>query len=126
VAAGDVARWQNPLFGTSMRVEHWTNASDQAMHAAKALLHGAGAAGPFAPVPYFWSDQHGTKLQFVGTAAAGDEITVVEGALGDGKFVAAYVREGVVVGALCVNWPARMVPWSKRIAGREPLPAPTS
>ncbi len=122
VAAGDVARWDNPLFGRSMRVEHWTNASDQAAHVAKVLVHGAEAAGAFAPVPYFWSDQHGTKLQFVGTSGPDDRVEVVEGSEADGKFVAAYGRDGRVVGALCVNWPARMVPWSRSIAERVPFP----
>jgi NADPH-dependent 2,4-dienoyl-CoA reductase/sulfur reductase-like enzyme len=125
VAAGDVARWTNPLFGRSMRIEHWTNASDQAMHVAKVLVHGAEATGPFAPVPYFWSDQHGTKLQFVGTAAPEDEVTVVEGSVAAGKFVTAYRRGERTVGALCVNWPARMIPWSKAIeAGVDAAPAP--
>jgi NADPH-dependent 2,4-dienoyl-CoA reductase/sulfur reductase-like enzyme len=122
VAAGDVARWENPLFGVSMRVEHWTNASDQAAHAARALIHGAAAAGPFAPVPYFWSDQHGTKLQFVGTSAPTDDVVVVEGSIDDGKFVAGYGRDGIAVGALCVNWPARMNPWRKAIESRSPFP----
>jgi NADPH-dependent 2,4-dienoyl-CoA reductase/sulfur reductase-like enzyme len=115
VAAGDVCRWTNRRFDRSMRIEHWTNASEQAMHVAKVLVHGADAAGPFAPVPYFWSDQHGTKLQFVGSAAPEDEVTVVEGSVADGKFVTAYRREGRTVGALCVGWPARTIPWSKAI-----------
>jgi len=122
VAAGDVARWTNPFFGVSMRIEHWTNASDQAAHAARALLHGGDVAGPFAPIPYFWSDQFGTKLQFVGTSASTDEVVVVEGSIDDAKFVAAYVRDGVLVGALCVNWPARTVPWRKSIEARESPP----
>ena len=126
VAAGDVARWPNRLFGTSMRIEHWTNASDQAAHAAKALVQGAEAAGPFAPVPYFWSDQHGTKFQFVGTTAPGDEVEVVEGSVEDRKFVAAYRRAGRTVGALCVGWPARTVPWQKAIAEGATAPAPPS
>lgn len=121
VAAGDVARWHNPLFDVSMRVEHWTNASEQAAHAAKALVHGAEVAGPFAPVPYFWSDQHGTKFQFVGTSAATDDVVVVEGSIDEGKFVAGYGRDGIVVGALCVNWPARMNPWRKAIESRDPF-----
>ena len=130
VAAGDVARWVHPLYGRSMRVEHWTNASDQASHAAKALLLGADAAGPFSAVPYFWSDQHGTKFQLVGTSGPGDDVAVVEGSLEDDKFVATFGRDGVVVGALCVNWPARTVPWrqaveSKTRVGAGPLRGPT-
>ena len=121
VAAGDVARWFHPLYGRSMRVEHWTNASDQAAHAAKALVHGADAAGPFSAVPYFWSDQHGTKFQLVGTSGPGDDVSVVEGAVEDGKFVATFGRDGVVVGALCVNWPARTVPWRKAVEERRPV-----
>ena len=121
VAAGDVARWPNPLFGSSMRVEHWTNASEQAAHAARSLLHGAEAAGEFAPVPYFWSDQHGTKFQFVGTSAATDDVVVVEGSIDEGRFVAGYGRDGVTVGALCVNWPARMNPWRAAIESRAPF-----
>jgi NADPH-dependent 2,4-dienoyl-CoA reductase/sulfur reductase-like enzyme len=121
VAAGDVARWHHPLYDRSMRVEHWTNASDQATHVAKVLAHGVEAAGPFAAVPYFWSDQHGTKFQLVGTTGAGDEVSVVEGAVADGRYVATYGRDGVVVGALCVNWPARTVPWRRAIAARIPV-----
>ena len=119
VAAGDVARWTHPLYGRSMRVEHWTNASDQAGHAAKALLHGAEAAGPFDAVPYFWSDQHGTKFQLVGTSGPGDEVAIVEGDVADNKFVAAFGRDGTIVGALCVNWPARTGPWRKAVESRQ-------
>ncbi|EFL04271.1 ferredoxin reductase [Streptomyces sp. SPB78] len=61
-AAGDVARWHNPLFGTSMRLEHRTNAAEQAMAAARHLLHPE-PARPFAPVPYFWTDQYGIRVQ---------------------------------------------------------------
>src|SRR5207248_8503420 len=44
VAAGDVARWPNELFGVEMRLEHWTNAAEQGMAAARALLLGPEAA----------------------------------------------------------------------------------
>ena len=37
-AAGDVARWPNRLLGREMRVEHWTNASEQGAAAARNLL----------------------------------------------------------------------------------------
>ena len=66
VAAGDVARWRNPLFGESMRVEHWTNAVEQAGAAAERLLAGPAAGKPFAPVPFVWSDQYDRKIQIAG------------------------------------------------------------
>src|SRR5262249_59322953 len=34
-AAGDVARWFNPLFGQTMRLEHWTTAAAQGRVAAR-------------------------------------------------------------------------------------------
>ena len=48
VAAGDVARWPNRLFGESMRVEHWDNAIAQGIAAASRLLAGEGGGEPFA------------------------------------------------------------------------------
>ncbi|WP_422804798.1 hypothetical protein [Streptomyces noursei] len=53
-AAGDVASWHNPRFGTRMRLEHRMNAIEQTVAAAGNLV---GDAQPFAPVPYFWTDQ---------------------------------------------------------------------
>ena len=66
VAAGDVARWTNPRYGESMRVEHWTNAVEQAQAAVARLLDGPEAAKPFDPVPYVWSDEYDTKLAVAG------------------------------------------------------------
>ncbi len=41
VAAGDITRWPNPLFdGELMRLEHWTNATEQGVHGARRLLAG--------------------------------------------------------------------------------------
>lgn len=120
-AAGDVARWIHPRCG-SIRIEHWTNAGEQAAHVARVLVHGADAAGSFAPVPYFWSDQFGRKLQFVGTCGDGDEARIVEGAVAQRRWVAAYGRNGVTVAALCVGWPARLAPWQALVAGGAPFP----
>ena len=121
VAVGDVARWDHPE-GDSMRIEHWTNAGEQAAHAAKVLVSGPDVAGPYAPVPYFWSDQYGTKIQFVGRTEATDEFEIVEGSLDDHRWVAAYGRSGSTVGALCVGWPARLAPWQQIVAEARPFP----
>ncbi|HZT65648.1 MAG TPA: FAD-dependent oxidoreductase [Acidimicrobiales bacterium] len=124
VAAGDVARWAHPLFGEEMRFEHWDNAVAQGQAAAGNLLRAAPEElEPFDHVPYFWSDQYGSKLQFVGTAQPDDEVTVVEGSVDDWKFVAAYRRQDRVVGALLVNRMSRMPAYQKLIAEGGPVPA---
>jgi 3-phenylpropionate/trans-cinnamate dioxygenase ferredoxin reductase component len=124
VAAGDVARWTNPLYGVDMRIEHWTNATDQAEAAARTLLRGRESTLPYAPVPYFWSDQYGTKLQFLGHTSGEDTVTVVEGTPDDGRFVAAYGRGGRTVGVLLYNRAARIPHYKAMIAESAPFPPP--
>jgi NADPH-dependent 2,4-dienoyl-CoA reductase/sulfur reductase-like enzyme len=118
VAAGDVARWYNPLFGVDMRVEHWDNAVTQGKAAAQRLL---GDTGSYAPVPYFWTDQYDSKLQFVGMAHPGNECAVVEGSVASRSFIAAYGRGGVMVGAVAMNMPNRMAHYRRLVAGRAPF-----
>ncbi|MFK0288409.1 NAD(P)/FAD-dependent oxidoreductase [Streptomyces sp. NPDC090499] len=101
-AAGDVARWYNPLFGVSMRIEHRTNAAEQGMAAARNLLN-PGARKAFAPVPYFWSDQYEMKIQAYGYLRGHEEVRVVEGELAEGRFVAAYRTGERLSGVLAVG-----------------------
>jgi NADPH-dependent 2,4-dienoyl-CoA reductase/sulfur reductase-like enzyme len=115
VAAGDVARWWNPTFGQQMRVEHWANAVEQGEAAAATLL-GGDEAEEFTSIPYFWSIQYSQKIQFVGIG--GEFSGVVEGGIDEERFVATYELEGRLVGALCVNAPARLARYRKLIAER--------
>ena len=66
VAAGDVARWPNRLFDEVMRVEHWDNAVEQGMYAARRLLSGESHIDPYTPTPWFWTDQFDRKIQLAG------------------------------------------------------------
>jgi 3-phenylpropionate/trans-cinnamate dioxygenase ferredoxin reductase component len=121
VAAGDVARWPNPVFGREpMRIEHWTNAVEQGSAAARTLLHGSTAATEFAPVPSFWSDHFGTRLQSVGLPALADEATVVEGSLGERRFAAACHRDGRLVGAVTYGMPRALLKYRIALARGEP------
>ncbi|MGC0343913.1 NAD(P)/FAD-dependent oxidoreductase [Streptomyces sp. SLBN-8D4] len=116
-AAGDVARWYNPLFGTSMRIEHRTTAAEQGMAAARNLLATPEARKPFAPVPYFWSDQYDMKIQAYGYLRGHDEVAVVDGELMDRRFVAAYHTGDRVTGALTVGMPPKAIrQWRRAIA----------
>ncbi len=107
VAAGDVARWPNLRFGEIMRVEHWENAQTQGEHAARRLLADLrGERGePYAPVPWFWSDQYDRKIQLAGVARPDDDFEVVDGSLAERQFVALYGRAGRLVGVLAMNRP---------------------
>jgi NADPH-dependent 2,4-dienoyl-CoA reductase/sulfur reductase-like enzyme len=113
-AAGDVARWYNAMFEREMRVEHWTNAVEQASAAAAALLLPEAELTPFSTVPYVWSDQYGLKLQYVGIP--GNFHGVVDGSFESEKFVAAFEDEGHLVGAFCVNSPGKMPRLRRMIA----------
>jgi NADPH-dependent 2,4-dienoyl-CoA reductase/sulfur reductase-like enzyme len=113
-AAGDVARWHNPLFGVDMRVEHRTNAAEQGMAAARNLL---GAAKPFAPVPYFWSDQYDLKIHAYGHLRDHDDLEIVEGSVEERRLLAAYRKNGRLVGALAVGMPPKAIRgWRQAIA----------
>lgn len=115
-AAGDVARWTNPLFGEAMRVEHWTNAVEQGEAAARRLLRGPEEAPAYAPVPYVWSDQYDRKIQIAGRLGLGGEMRVVEGSLQERRFVALYGRAGRLTGAVAFNRPAALIRHKRRIA----------
>lgn len=117
VACGDVASWPNPLFdGERMRLEHWTNATEQAVHAAERLL--TDAPKPFAPVPFVWSDQYDCKIQSVGRIDADDEIEIVHGDLASRKFVALFGRNGRLRGALGFSQPRHVMQYRRMIGER--------
>ena len=118
VAAGDVARWPNPLFDRAlMRLEHWTNATEQGVHAARRLL---GHVEPFAPVPFVWSDQYDRKIQTVGVVSADADVDVhvAHGTLQERQFVALFGRGGRLFGALGFNRPRFVMQYRRIIAER--------
>ena len=114
-AAGDVCRWPNAQLRPfayaepqpTMRVEHWTNAVEQGAAAAANLL--AESRGepltPFAPIPYFWSDQHGLTLMAAGITSPHDVMEIAHGSLEERRFAALFGRHGYLSGVVVVAWP---------------------
>lgn len=97
-AAGDVARWFNTWSGGHMRLEHWTAAAEQGEAAVRnAVL--PEEAKPYVAVPYFWSDWHGSRIQFLGLPEC-DEVEVVSGDPQRHRFVALYRSGDRLTGAL--------------------------
>ncbi|MFE4254601.1 NAD(P)/FAD-dependent oxidoreductase [Streptomyces sp. NPDC056910] len=115
VAVGDVAR----VGGA--RAEHWTSATAQPRVAVRNLLAGR-AVETVRPLPYFWSDQYGSRIQFAGRRKDGDLVRVVEGAVEDGSFLALYERAGVTTAALAVDRPRPFTRVRRELARGEARP----
>ena len=119
VAAGDVARFPNALFDdVPRRVEHWSIPTDTGKRAGASLVAGLTgvdldadpAAARFAPMPSFWSDQYGQRLQSFGSlgVADPDAVEILDGDL-DGDFVAGYHRAGRMVGVAGIGLMPRLL-----------------
>ena len=127
-AAGDVARWPNGLFGPfayampqrTMRIEHWTNAIEQGMAAARNLLleRRGEPLEPFAPVPYFWSDQHGRNIMASGITSPRDAFQLVHGSLTSNRFAGLYGLRGYLTGVVAVGWPRMLRRYQAMIRNR--------
>ena len=118
VAAGDVCRWPNALFGGElMRLEHWTNATEQGIAAGARLLVGDDSdAAPFSPVPFVWSDQYEVKIQVAGHVRGDDRLEVVDGSVDERRFVAAIGRGDRLVGAVGFNRPRVLMQYRRLVA----------
>lgn len=116
-AAGDVASWHHQGFGGRLRVEHRTNATEQAIAAARNIL---GADEPYLPVPYFWSDQFGVRIQVYGTITGASEFAVIHGSTDEDSFVALYGSGGRVVGALGWRAPRELLRARSLVASHLP------
>ena len=64
---------------------HWTATTEQARRVAAAIC-GQPEAGPIVEDNYFWSDQHGSRLQFVGEVPADPRLVWVTGSPGEDRF----------------------------------------
>ncbi len=86
VAVGDVARFPNSRYGAvARRVEHWAipglTAKRAAASLAASLLGRAPDLSAFNPIPTFWSDQFGIRLQSMGMPGLADRTELIEGSL---------------------------------------------
>ena len=97
-ACGDVASSWRPWIGKRLRIEHWTNAAGQGACVARTIL---GCEAPYDELPYFWSDQFGLRLQYVGHAEEWEAVDI-EG--DENSFSALYRRaDGRPLAALLAN-----------------------
>jgi len=100
-AAGDVANYQDLLFGKRRRVEHWDNAVSQGQYCAGVLR---GERTPFKHVPYFFSDVFDLSYEYWGDSSAADEI-IHRGDLSTNSFSVWWLQQKRVVAAFAMNRP---------------------
>ncbi len=119
-AAGDIARWYHRGLDQVMRVEHWTNAAEQGAAAATNLLAAAvgGEQVAYEAVPFFWSDQPPYRIQYLGRSGPDDQVTITEGSVEEGKWLAVYQHNGIITAALGVNNPKAVMPYRSLIGQR--------
>jgi 3-phenylpropionate/trans-cinnamate dioxygenase ferredoxin reductase component len=87
--------------GDACGAGHWEAAARQGATVAATIL---GVPAPGAAPAAFWSDQHGVRLQFAGTAAGHDRVEI-EGHPLAGDACALFHRRGRLVGGLLVGRP---------------------
>ncbi len=96
-AAGDIAHF--PYKGNEVRIEHWRLACQHGRLAGENM---AGKKKAYESVPFFWTAQHGVQIRYVGYVKDYDRI-VVDGTISERKFIAYYIKDGMVRAALGIQ-----------------------
>lgn len=100
-AVGDCASFWSGRFRRQLRVEHW----DSALHSPEvAAANIVGGRDRYDPVPYFWSEQFGRMVQYVGWHGGADLI-VWRGEPTAAKWAVCFLAAGRLVAALTVGLP---------------------
>ncbi len=94
-AAGDIVTIPDWRTGEDIRIEHWRTALQQGRAAAHNM---AGKETSFDSIPFFWTDQLGLSLQYVGHAKDWEEI-IIHGDITSKDFISFYIKKDIVYSA---------------------------
>ncbi|MGH7254633.1 MAG: NAD(P)/FAD-dependent oxidoreductase [Nitrospirales bacterium] len=110
-AAGDVANFQDPLFGKRRRVEHWGHAEYSGQMAGDNLT---GNRTKYDLLTYVWSDIFDLHLEFAGDETEHDQV-LLRGKPADKKFLVLYLKEKVLRAYFAVNAGSKEFPALQRL-----------
>ncbi len=116
-AVGDCAAFESRRFGRRLRIEHWDVALHMPEVAAASVLGGDEA---YDPVPYFWSEQFGRMMQYVGHHGGADSL-VWRGDPAEPTWAAAWLADGRLVAILTVGRPRDMLQGRRLIESAAPV-----
>jgi NADPH-dependent 2,4-dienoyl-CoA reductase/sulfur reductase-like enzyme len=127
VAVGDCAAWWSGRFRARMSAEHWDEAFHAPETAARSLLAALGGGEPpppYDPVPYFWSEQLGHRVQWAGhRPAVGGAVPVLRDDPSRGWSACWLDAAGRLAAVLTVDRPRDLLQGRKLIAaGHRPDP----
>jgi 3-phenylpropionate/trans-cinnamate dioxygenase ferredoxin reductase component len=98
-AAGDAANALHPLYGTHIRLEHWSAALNQGPAAARNML---GQEIPYDKTPYFYSDQYDFGMEYRGFAPTFDGV-IFRGDRARRQFISFWMQGDTVAAAMNGN-----------------------
>jgi len=100
-AAGDCASFWSARYERQLRFEHW----DVALHAPEVVAANIlDESTNYDPVPYFWSEQFGRMVQYVGYHGGADRL-VWRGRPAEAKWAVCWVAGDRLVATLTVGLP---------------------
>jgi 3-phenylpropionate/trans-cinnamate dioxygenase ferredoxin reductase component len=100
-AAGDCMAFWSVRYQRRLRFEHWDVALRSPAVAAANLL---GGAGTYDPVPYFWSEQFGRMIQYIGFHGGADRL-LLRGDPAAPQWSACWLAGDRLAALLAVNAP---------------------
>ncbi len=116
-AVGDCAAFESRRFGRRLRFEHW----DVALHAPEVVAANVlGGDEAYDPVPYFWSEQFGRMMQYVGYHGGAESLTWRGDPAGP-TWAACWLTGGRLVAMLTVDRPRDMLQARRLIASADPV-----
>ncbi|NEB01677.1 oxidoreductase [Streptomyces sp. SID13726] len=101
-AVGDCASFPSTRYGERLLVHHWDNALQGPRTVAANIL--GEAPSVYDPVPYFWSEQFGRFVQYVGHHASADT-TLWRGEPSGPAWTVCWLREDRLIALLAVGRP---------------------
>jgi NADPH-dependent 2,4-dienoyl-CoA reductase/sulfur reductase-like enzyme len=98
-AAGDIARYPDPISGRLIRVEHWVHAERQGQYLARLIL---GDERPFTDIPFFWSNHYDQSIKYAGHAEGFDKPRI-SGSIDAADATVRYEKDGKLLAVATVG-----------------------